>query len=52
VAPPAGNVFGAGNLGVPAELLGSFPWLLIIGIGAGVGVVALGVSARRRRITA
>jgi hypothetical protein len=52
VAPPAGNIFGAGNLGVPSELLGSFPWLLVIGTGAGVGVVALGVSARRRRRTA
>lgn len=52
VAPPAGNIFGAGNLGVPSELLGSFPWLLIIGIGAGVGATALGVSARRRRRTA
>jgi len=52
VSPPAGNIFGAGNLGVPSELLGSFPWLLVIGIGAGVGVVALGVSARRRRRTA
>jgi type VI secretion system secreted protein VgrG len=49
VAPPAGNIFGAGNLGVPSELLGSFPWLLIVGIGAGVGATALGVSARRRR---
>ena len=52
VAPPAGNVFGAGNLGVPSELLGSFPWLLVIGFGAVVGVAALGVSARRRRRTA
>jgi hypothetical protein len=52
VAPPGGNIFGAGNLGVPSELLGSFPWLLVIGIGAGVGVVALGASARRRRRTA
>jgi hypothetical protein len=52
VAPPAGNIFGAGNLGVPSELLGSFPWLLVIGIGAGVGAAAMGVSARRRRRTA
>lgn len=52
VSPPAGNIFGAGNLGVPSELLGSFPWLLVIGIGAGVGAVALGASARRRRRTA
>jgi hypothetical protein len=51
VPPPAGNIFGSGNLGVPSELLGSFPWLLVIGTGAGVGVVALGVSARRRRRT-
>jgi hypothetical protein len=52
VPPPAGNVFGSGNLGVPSELLGSFPWLLVIGIGAAVGGTAMGVSARRRRRTA
>jgi hypothetical protein len=48
VPPPVGNIFPP-NLGVPSELLGSFPWLLLVGLGAGVGVVALGVSARRRR---
>ncbi len=39
------------NLGVPADLLKEFPWLLAIGFGAGVGATALGVSARRRRRT-
>jgi hypothetical protein len=51
VPPPGNNVLPA-TLGVPQELLGSFPWLLIIGVGAGAGVIALGVSARRRRRTA
>ncbi|MEA2643038.1 MAG: hypothetical protein QOG08_64 [Chloroflexota bacterium] len=51
VPPPAGNVLPP-NLGIPSELLGSFPWLLVVGIGAGVGAAALGVSARRRRRTA
>jgi Ice-binding-like len=38
--------------GVPLELRGQeFPWLLVIGLGAGVGAVAMGVSARRRRRT-
>lgn len=36
--------------GVPNELRGEqFPWLLVIGLGAGAGVVAMGVIARRRR---
>ena len=51
VPPPGGNVLPP-TLGVPQELLGSFPWLLVIGVGAGGGAVALGVSARRRRRTA
>jgi hypothetical protein len=51
VPPPGGNVLPA-TLGVPQELLGSFPWLLVIGVGAGAGVIALGVSARKRRRTA
>lgn len=48
VAPPSGTLLPP-TLGVPQELLGSFPWLLVIGVGAGAGVIALGVSARRRR---
>lgn len=48
VPPPTNNVLPA-TLGIPRELLGSFPWLLVVGIGAGVGAAALGVSARRRR---
>jgi len=50
VPPPASNVLPP-TLGVPQELLGSFPWILVVGIGAGVGATALGVSARRRRRT-
>jgi hypothetical protein len=38
-----------GSTGIPDEMRGEFPWLLVIGIGAGLGVTALGVSSRRRR---
>jgi hypothetical protein len=48
VPPPAGNVLPA-TLGVPWELLGSFPWLLVIGAGAGLGAAALVIGSRRRR---
>ncbi|HEY3195530.1 MAG TPA: ice-binding family protein [Candidatus Dormibacteraeota bacterium] len=48
VPPPAGNVLPA-TLGVPFELRGAFPWLLLIGVGAGLGAIALGVSSARRR---
>ena len=48
VPPPAGNVLPA-TLGIPWELLGSFPWLLVIGVGAAGGAAALGISGRRRR---
>jgi len=51
VPPPVGNVLPA-TLGVPWELRGGFPWLLVIGVGAGLGVTALGLSARRRRRSA
>jgi hypothetical protein len=48
VPPPTGNVLPA-TLGVPFELRGEFPWLLVIGVGGGLGAVALGVSSARRR---
>jgi hypothetical protein len=48
--PPPGFT-GPASLGVPWELRGEFPWLLVIGAGAGVGAAVLGVSARRRRRT-
>jgi len=48
VAPPAGNILPA-TLGVPWELRGSIPWLLVIGVGAGLGATAMGISSRRRR---
>jgi hypothetical protein len=48
VPPPPNNILPA-TLGIPWELLGSFPWLLVIGGGAGLGVAALVISSRRRR---
>jgi hypothetical protein len=48
VAPPAGNILPA-TLGVPWELRGGIPWLLLIGIGAGLGATAMGLTNRRRR---
>jgi len=48
VPPPAGNILPA-TLGIPWELVGSFPWLLVIGAGAGLGAAALVISRRRRR---
>jgi Ice-binding-like len=38
-----------GNNGVPPDLRGEFPWLLLIGVGAGLAVTAMGVTSRRRR---
>jgi ice-binding like protein len=51
VGPPAGNVLPA-TLGVPSELRGGLPWLILLGVGAGLGVTVLGLSARRRRRSA
>jgi hypothetical protein len=51
VAPPAGNILPA-TLGVPSELRGGLPWLILLGVGAGLGATALGLSARRRRRSA
>jgi hypothetical protein len=48
VPPPVGNILPA-TLGVPWELRGEIPWLLMIGIGSALGVAALGVSSARRR---
>jgi len=56
-SPPVGNTLplslgfslSIGSNGVPPELRGEFPWLLVIGAGALVGAVALGVTGRRRR---
>jgi hypothetical protein len=48
VAPPGGNILPA-TLGVPWELIGGIPWLIVIGVGAGLGATAMGVSSRRRR---
>lgn len=48
VAPPTGNVLPA-TLGVPSDLIGEVPWLLLIAIGSGTAALVLGVSGRRRR---
>jgi hypothetical protein len=48
VPPPVGNILPA-SLGVPWELRGEIPWLLMIGIGGALGATALGVSSARRR---
>ena len=48
VAAPGGNVLPA-NLGIPAEMRGEFPWLLVIGTGAGGAVIALGFGSVKRR---
>jgi Ice-binding-like len=48
VGPPAGNVLPA-TLGVPSELLGEIPWLLVIALGSGIAAVTLGIGSRRRR---
>jgi len=48
VAPPSGNVLPA-TLGVPHELIGEVPWLLLIAVGSGCAAVALAISSRRRR---
>jgi hypothetical protein len=38
-----------GSTGIPKEMRGEFPWLLLIAVGAGLGATALGLSSRRRR---
>jgi len=48
VPPPAGNVLPA-TLGVPSELIGEIPWLLLIAVGSGTASLIFGISSRRRR---
>jgi hypothetical protein len=48
VGPPAGNILPA-TLGVPSELFGQIPWLLVIAVGCGIAAVVLGTRSRRRR---
>jgi hypothetical protein len=38
-----------GSTGIPEEMRGEFPWLLLIAVGAGLGATALGLRSRRRR---
>ena len=44
-----GYSLGIPSNGVPLELRGEFPWLLVIGMGAAVGATALVVIGRRGR---
>jgi hypothetical protein len=44
-----GYSLGIPSNGVPLELRGEFPWLLVIGMGAAVGATALVVIGRRVR---
>jgi len=46
-APAASPI--PGNTGVPPQLIGPFPWLLLIGLGAAGSAAALGINRRRRR---
>jgi hypothetical protein len=48
VPPPTGNVLPA-TLGVPSELIGEIPWLLLIAVASGGAALTLGISSRRRR---
>ena len=48
VASPVGNVLPA-NLGIPLEMRGEIPWLLLIGTAAGAAVIGLGVGSVKRR---
>jgi hypothetical protein len=50
VPPPSGNVLPP-TLGIPLELRGQLPWLLLLGLGAGFSAAGLVVSSRRRRRT-
>ena len=38
-----------GSTGVPLEMQGGFPWLVLLGFGAGAAAVVMGMSSRRRR---
>ncbi|MHB8613771.1 MAG: ice-binding family protein [Candidatus Dormibacteraceae bacterium] len=44
----SGTVLPGPN-GIPLEMQGEFPWLLLIGFGAGAAAVVMGVTGRRRR---
>jgi hypothetical protein len=51
-ATPSAGTGGAvlpGNTGVPPGFGGGLPWLLVLGVGAGLAATAMGVSSRRRR---
>jgi hypothetical protein len=46
--PTSGGV-SPGSTGIPLEMQGEFPFLLLLGIGAGGTAAVMGLSARRRR---
>jgi hypothetical protein len=48
VAGPTTTIL-PGSTGIPLEMQGEFPWLLLLGIGAGGAAAMMGVSSRRRR---
>jgi hypothetical protein len=48
VSAPIGNILPAA-LGIPLELIGQIPWLLVIGVGGAIGAIVLGTSSARRR---
>jgi hypothetical protein len=50
-ATPGGGGGGVvpGSTGIPDEMRGQFPWLLLLGAGAAIGAAAIGVTRRRRR---
>jgi len=49
VAGPTTTVVLPGSTGIPLEMRGEFPWLLLLGFGAGAAAVVMGLSSRRRR---
>jgi hypothetical protein len=46
---PTSTGVAPGSTGIPLEMQGEFPWLLLLGLGAGGAAAVMGVSSRRRR---
>ena len=47
--PTSSGTVLPGSTGIPLEMQGEFPWLLLLGLGAGGAAVMMVVSSRRRR---